>query len=71
MLVDVKAIEDQAKKELAHETSQAAVMRLKELYMRRLKAQQIVTNIDREIAGYMKDIEEDETYEAAGVKTGK
>jgi hypothetical protein len=64
---DVKAIEEQAKKELAHETSQIAVGKLKELYTKRAKAQQIVTNIDREIAGYLSDIEENATYEAAGV----
>jgi hypothetical protein len=70
-LVDVKAIEQQAKKEIAEETSKAAVNKLKELYRHREKAALVVKNLDREIDGYLAEVSEATIYESAGVDTTK
>ncbi len=67
MLLDVKSIQDQARKELAQEISEEAVEKLKELYTKKAKAEQIVKNIDREISGYLANIEENAVYKAAGI----
>jgi hypothetical protein len=66
-LIDAKAIQEKARKELADEQSKKAVEKLKELYQRREKAALVVKNIDREIELYLQDVSELVTYEAAGV----
>lgn len=70
-LVDVKEIERLAKKEIAEETSKAAVAKLKDLYRQREKAALIVKNLDREIDGYLASVSESEIYASAGVDTTK
>lgn len=70
-LVDVKAIEQQAKKEIGEEASKAAVNKLKELYRSREKAALIVRNLDREIQNYLADVSDGTIYESAGVDTTK
>ena len=70
-LIDVKAIQEQAKKEVVEEAQKLAVTKLKELYNRREKAALVLKNIDREIDGYLSDVSEMTIYEAAGVVTDK
>jgi hypothetical protein len=70
-LVDVKAIQDAAKKEISEETAKAAVEKLKELYRKKEKAILVVKNIDREIDSYLADVSDNVTYENAGVDTTK
>jgi hypothetical protein len=66
-LIDVKAIQDAAKKEIAEETTKVAVTKLKELYARKEKATLVLRNIDREIEQYLADVSELTVYAAAGV----
>lgn len=71
MLIDIKGIQDAAKKEIIEESTKAAVGKLKELYQKKEKALLVLKNIDREIEGYLADVNEMTIYEAAGVDTGK
>lgn len=66
-LIDVKAIQDQARKEIQQEVSETAVEKLKELYRKKEKAQLVVKNIDREIESYLNDVGENVVYASAGV----
>lgn len=70
MLLDVKEIQATANKELADEVAKEAVGKLKELYTKKAKAELVVKNIDREIAGYLGSIEESSLYKSAGVDAG-
>ena len=70
-LIDVKAVQETARKEISEETSKAAVEKLKGLYRMREKAVLAVKNIEREIAAYLEDIADATTYESAGVDTTK
>jgi flagellar biosynthesis chaperone FliJ len=67
MLLDVKEIQAKARAELAEEVTEEAVVKLKELYTKLAKAEQIAKNIKREIDGYLANIEENAVYKAAGV----
>lgn len=66
-LIDVKAIQDEARKELCAEATEKAVSRLKQLYQTKEKAQLVLKNIDHEIESYLNEVSELATYEAAGV----
>lgn len=68
-LIDVKAIQDAARKEIAEETTKAAVAKLKELYARKEKAALVLRNIEREIDSYLADVSELTVYAAAGINT--
>jgi hypothetical protein len=70
-LLDIKAIQEAAKKEIAKEASEQAIEKLKELYRKKEKAQLIVKNIDREIESYLCDVSVTLTFESAGVDTNK
>lgn len=70
-LIDIKAIEQKARQEIAEETSKAAVEKLKTLYRTREKAVLALKNIDREIEGYLADVSTSAVYESAGVDTSK
>ena len=70
-LVDVKAIQETARKEIVEEASKTAVEKLKELYRKKEKAALVLKNIDREIDSYLADVTELVTYEQAGVDTNK
>ena len=67
MLVDVKKIQLEARKELCEEANEKAIARLKTLYQTREKAALALKNIDREIESYLNEVSELATYEAAGV----
>jgi hypothetical protein len=69
-LIDVKAVQEQARKEISEEVTKKAVEKLKDLYSRREKAQLVLKNIEREIDGYLAEITELTVYESAGVDTG-
>lgn len=66
-LIDVKAIQEAARKELCEEATEVATAKLKSLYQTREKAILAVKNIDRQIEVYMNEVSELATYEAAGV----
>lgn len=66
-LIDVKSIQEEARKELCEEATEKAVARLKVLYQTREKAALAIKNIDREIESYLDEVSELATYEAAGV----
>ncbi len=66
-LLDIKALQDQAKAEIRDEVSKEAVSKLKELYRRREKAELVVKNITREIDSYLADVADNVTYREAGV----
>lgn len=66
-LINIKAIEQQAKKEMSEEISKAAVEKLKTLYRTKEKAALALKNIEREIESYLADIHESSVYESAGV----
>ena len=70
-LVDVKAIADQAKKEIHEESSKAAVEKLKDLYRQKEKAQLVVRNLERQIDGYLADVADNLTYQSAGIDPTK
>lgn len=65
-LIDIKALEQKAKAEIAEEASKAAVEKLKTLYRTREKAVLALKNIDREIAGYLADVADNVTFSQAG-----
>lgn len=72
VLIDVKAIQENARKELCEEATEKAVGKLKELYQTREKAQLALKNIDRQIETYLSEVSELATYGAAGIDvTGK
>lgn len=66
-ILDVKKIQDAAKKEIIDERTKQATEKLKELYVKEEKAQLVVRNIRREIELYTQEMAELTTYEAAGV----
>ncbi len=66
-LIDVKAIQQQARAELAAEASQRATEKLKDLYNTLEKARLSVRNIERQIEAYLNEVSELSTYESAGV----
>lgn len=68
-MIDVKSIQELARKEIREETTKSAVARLKELYAKQEKARLVVRNIDREIESYLAEIEDCKIYESAGVDT--
>lgn len=70
-LIDVKGIEEKAKKELADEAAKLAVARLKDLYQQRAKAALVVKNLDRQIEDYLAQVSENTTLESAGVDVSK
>ncbi len=70
-LLDVKAIQKEAKKEILEERTDAAKSKLKELYSKKEKAVLVVRNIDREIDNYLNDIAENATFLSAGVDVTK
>lgn len=70
-LIDVNAIEEQARKEMAEEITETAVAKLKELYSKREKALLVLKNVDREIESYKADIAENAVYQSAGVDISK
>jgi hypothetical protein len=70
-LIDVKAIQEAARKEIAEETTKTAVAKLKELYARKEKAALVLRNIDREIDSYLADVSELTVYTAASVEIAK
>lgn len=67
MLIDVKALQEEARKELCQEAMKRAKDKLKLLYQTREKAALSLKNIDREIESYLSEVSELTTYEAAGV----
>lgn len=69
--IDIKAIEQQAKKEMSEEISKAAIEKLKALYRTKEKAALTLKNIEREIDSYLADIHESAVYESAGIDTDK
>lgn len=71
LLIDVKAIQAEARKELNEEATAVAKERLKDLYTTLEKAQLTVKNIKRQIEAYLNEVSELATYEAAGVDTTK
>jgi hypothetical protein len=70
-LIDVKGIEEKAKKELADEAAKLAVARLKDLYQQRAKAALVVKNLDRQIEDYLAQVSENTTLQTAGVDVSK
>lgn len=66
-LIDVKTLQEEARKEIADEATKIAKDKLKDLYQKREKAQLVVRNIDREIDSYLNEVSELATYEKAGV----
>lgn len=66
-LIDVKALEAQAKSEIAEQLKKEAVVKLKELYLKKEKAELVVRNIETEIARYLADVSNNVVYSAAGV----
>ena len=70
-LIDIKAIEQQAKKEMSEEISKAAVEKLKTLYRTKEKAALALKNIEREIESYLADVHDNMVYETAGIDTTK
>ena len=68
-LIDVKTIQEEARKELCEEATKRAKEKLKTLYQTREKAQLALKNIDCEIESYLNEVSELATYEAAGVDT--
>lgn len=69
-LIDVKKLEQDARRELSEEATDTAKERLKGLFSQREKAQLALKNIDRQIKAYLDEVSELATYEAAGVDVG-
>lgn len=70
-LIDVKGIQEAARKEIAEETTKQAVAKLKELYAKKEKAALVLRNIDREIDSYLAEVSELTVYAAAGIEVVK
>lgn len=70
-LIDIKAVQTQAKKEIVEEAMKGATEKLKELYRRKEKAVLVLKNVDREIDSYLSEVSELTIYESAGVDTDK
>lgn len=68
-MIDVKGVQDEARKELIEERTKQAKEKLKGLYRDREKAQLALKNIGRQIDAYLNDIAEMTVYEDAGVDT--
>lgn len=66
-LIDVKEIQEQARKELCQEATDSATRKLKQLYATLEKARLTVRNVEREIESYLNEVSELATYESAGV----
>lgn len=66
-LIDVKTIQDEARRELCEEATKTAKEKLKGLYQTREKAALALKNIDRQIESYLNEVSELTTYESAGV----
>ncbi len=66
-LIDVKEVQELAKKEISKEATAQAVANLKELYRRKEKAELVVKNLDRDIQNYLAQIAELSVYASAGV----
>lgn len=66
-IIDVKRIEAEAKKQICDEATEAAIKKLKELYVRRDKAALVLANVEREIEMYLKEVAETSVYRLAGV----
>jgi ABC-type enterochelin transport system substrate-binding protein len=67
MLIDVKTIQETARKEIVEEATKRATEKLKELYGKLEKAKLVVRNIEREIDAYLNEVSDLSVYEAAGV----
>ncbi len=67
-VIDVNAIEAQARKETSEELTKVAVGKLKDLLAKREKALLVVRNIDREIEVYKADIVDNAVYANSGIE---
>jgi len=65
-LIDIKAIQSEAQKQINEEKHKEAVFRLKDLYLRKAKAELVIKNIDRDIENYLKSVQELVVYASAG-----
>lgn len=70
-LIDVKTIQEAARKELCEEATERATGKLKTLYQTLEKAKLTVRNVEREIESYLNEVSELATYEAAGVDVSR
>lgn len=68
-LIDVKALQEQARAEMNLEAMETAKEKLKNLYQMEEKAKLALKNIQRQITAYLNEVSELATYEAAGVDT--
>jgi hypothetical protein len=66
-LIDVTAVQKEARKELTDEAMKKAKERLKTLYQTEEKAVLALKNIRREIEAYLAEVADLTTYESAGV----
>jgi hypothetical protein len=66
-MMDVKAVQAEARKELVEEATKKAKEALKEKYRVLEKAKLAVRNLERDIESYLNEISDLATYEAAGV----